>query len=186
MVAGAGFKPATSPTQTQATRGLLRRPHQLAGLVNETPRAVLSQQYHSQATVEAATMSKLRLDHPCPRLVDVAVFSYNGICCIHPEEQRIKAFREIKRVLRKDAIFIYSTLNKYHPYSFSSFVNTFISYACLGFSTDYKLHLTKSGMMILYENAPEKEISLMQSLGFVLIKRLPSDLKIQTSLLLLV
>jgi ubiquinone/menaquinone biosynthesis C-methylase UbiE len=106
---------------------------------------------------------------------DVLIFSYNGICCIFPESKRIRALLEIKRVLNNNGVFIYSILNKYSPYSFSSFLNTVISIPFLGFSSNYKFHLTRTGLMLLYENKPKYEIEILNKMNFEFLELHPSE-----------
>lgn len=42
---------------------------------------------------------------------DAALFSYNGIDCIHPVEQRVRAMAEAYRVLRPGGVFVLSSHN---------------------------------------------------------------------------
>jgi len=42
---------------------------------------------------------------------DTVLFSFNGLDCIYPETLRVKAIREIYRVLKPDGLFIFSSHN---------------------------------------------------------------------------
>lgn len=106
---------------------------------------------------------------------DVVVFSYNGICCIHPGGRRLQSMREIHRVLRPGGLFIYSVLNRYPPHSLASAINSLVTRCTAGVDEHYKVHVTRTGVMVLYENAPENEISILQSTGFEAIEQQPSE-----------
>jgi len=106
---------------------------------------------------------------------DVLIFSYNGICFIFPDSKRIQALLEMKRVLKNNGVLIYSILNKYTPYSISSFLNTVISIPFLGFSSNYKIHISKVGLMTCYENVPKNEIEILYNLNFEFLELHPSE-----------
>jgi len=127
---------------------------------------------HNSIDFRVMDATKLTFPH---NFFDIVVFSYNGICCIHPEEKRIAAVLEIRRVLKKNGIFIYSVINKYPPYSISTLLNYIVSVPLLGFSTDYKIHVTRTGIALYYENTPQKEMQMMQSKGFKMLDKLNSD-----------
>lgn len=45
---------------------------------------------------------------------DYALFSHNGLDYVHPEPKRLQALREIRRVLKPDGIFVFSTHNAWY------------------------------------------------------------------------
>jgi SAM-dependent methyltransferase len=45
---------------------------------------------------------------------DAVVFSFNGLCYLHPDERRRSCLREVRRVLRPGGMFIFSLHNSRH------------------------------------------------------------------------
>lgn len=134
----------------------------------------------SQALIEAAeekypdvdfkVMDAGKLDFP-DNSFDVVVFSYNGLCYVHPEEKRITAIKEVNRVLKKDGIFIFSSFNRFLPCTLYSILNLIVTKLFMGFSSKYTIHLTRYGITVNYETSPEEETELFQGMGFELIEQ---------------
>lgn len=109
---------------------------------------------------------------------DCVVFSYNGLCYLYPEEKRNAAVREVHRVLKKNGYFIFSSFNRFFPWTLYSMINIIITRIILGFFTKYKIHLTRYGVTINYETSPEEEIQLFKTMSFKLIEKVPMAEKI--------
>ena len=123
------------------------------------------------ADIEFRVMDASRLDYPDTSF-DSVVFSYNGLCYLYPEQKRMDAIREICRVLKPGGTFIFSSFNHYPPYTLSSLANILVTKLLMGFSSKYKIHLTRYGITVNYETTPDKEIELLESMGFCLKERL--------------
>lgn len=136
----------------------------------------------SQALIEAAeekypdvdfkVMDAGKMDFP-DNSFDVVVFSYNGLCYVHPEAKRMAAISEIRRALKKDGVFIFSSFNHFFPCTLYSILNLIVTKLFMGFSSKYTIHLTRYGITVNYETYPEEETNLFQGMGFELIEQVP-------------
>lgn len=136
----------------------------------------------SEALIEAAinkypdidfrVMDASRLDFP-DNSFDVLIFSNNGLCYVHPEEKRIIAIKEIKRVLKPGGIYIFSSFNRFFPLALYALVNLIVTKLLMGFSSKYTMHMTRHGITVNYETSPEEETNLFQGMGFELIEQVP-------------
>jgi ubiquinone/menaquinone biosynthesis C-methylase UbiE len=122
--------------------------------------------------IDFRVMDASAIDYP-DESFDVVVFSYNGICYLHPEEKRNAALREVHRVLRRNGKFIFSSFTRYPPYTVSAIVNIIITSLVMGFRTNYKIHLTRHGITVNYETTPDKEIRLLNEINFELEEMVP-------------
>lgn len=95
--------------------------------------------------------------------VDTVFFSYNGIDYIHPEVNRIKALKEVERVLKDGGLFIYSSHNPWAlPFTFRpKFLLRNILRGTL-FSR-YKWDKESFGELYTYYGSPSKQRSLIES-----------------------
>ncbi len=106
---------------------------------------------------------------------DYVLFSFNGIDLIFPEERRLKALKEIRRVLKNKGIFIFSTHNSW----FSISQNPYDYYWLLKFFTRniirkktfsrYKIDIEDFGEQILYFINPLKQKRQLEDCGFTLL-----------------
>lgn len=101
---------------------------------------------------------------------DVVVFSFNGLSLIYPEENRRAAINEINRVLKKNGIFIFSSANRFFPLAPYSMLNLILTKIVMGFSSKYKIHITRHGMLVIYETTPKEETALLGEMGFTLLE----------------
>lgn len=122
--------------------------------------------------IEFKVMDASHIDYP-DNYFDVVVFSYNGICYLYPEEKRNASIKEIHRVLKKHGKIIFSSFNRYPPYTLSSILNIIVTKILMGFNSKYKIHLTRYGVTINYETSPDEEITLWQDMNFELEEMVP-------------
>jgi ubiquinone/menaquinone biosynthesis C-methylase UbiE len=122
--------------------------------------------------IEFKVMDAGSLDFP-DATFDVVVFSNNGLCYVHPEEKRIAAVREMARVLKKGGIAIMSSFNRPLPLALHALVNVLVTKVMLGFSSRYKIHVTRYGITVNYETTPEEEIALFRRCGLEVIDEIP-------------
>lgn len=122
--------------------------------------------------VDFKVMDAGKMDFP-DNSFDVVVFSYNGLCYVHPEAKRMAAISEIRRVLKKDGIFIFSSFNRFFSCTLYSILNLVVTKTLMGFSSKYTIHLTRYGITVNYETTPEEETTLFQNMGFELIEQVP-------------
>ncbi len=127
--------------------------------------------------IDFRVMDASRLEFP-DNTFDIVVFSFNGLCLLYPEELRIKSIKEIYRVLKKNGVFIFSSHNRYPPLTLSSIVNLIITKLFMGFSSKYKIHLTRCGISVNYETSPKEETALFQNMNFELLDIIPMTQKI--------
>lgn len=153
--------------------------HQLAGRVlgTDLSEVMVATAREKYPELEFRAMDASALDLP-ERSVDVVVFSYNGLCYLHPEEKRLTALREIWRVLRPGGRFIFSSFNRYPPLTLSALLNIAVTKVLLGFRSNYKIHLTRYGITVNYETSPADETRLLEGMGFVLEEQVPMTEKV--------
>jgi ubiquinone/menaquinone biosynthesis C-methylase UbiE len=109
---------------------------------------------------------------------DVVVFSYNGLCCLYPEEKRLMTIREINRVLKKNGVFIFSSNNRFFPFAPYSLLNLIVTKLYMGFSSKYKIHITRNGIWIIYETTQKEETALLEEMNFELLEMIPMTEKV--------
>jgi SAM-dependent methyltransferase len=92
----------------RTTIGLVRRGYQAVGI--DLSRALLAEGARRHPELDLRAMDATDLALPDASF-DAALFSYNGIDCIHPVAQRRKAMAEVLRVLRPGGVFVLSSHN---------------------------------------------------------------------------
>lgn len=127
--------------------------------------------------VDFRVMDAVQLDFP-EQSFDVLIFSYNGLCYLHPLEKRFAAIREMERVLKKGGILILSSFNRFLPLALYALVNLVVTKLVLGFNSKYVIHLTRHGMTVNYETTPEEETALFRQHNFELIEQVPMTEKV--------
>ena len=97
---------------------------------------------------------------------DYALFSFNGLDYLLPEEQRTKALQEIHRVLKPGGLFAFSSHNaRFIPNSFGRW-GGFIRSIIRGYVSPYRLELHSFGPLVTYYISPKKEFDELRSAGF--------------------
>jgi ubiquinone/menaquinone biosynthesis C-methylase UbiE len=106
------------------------------------------------------------------------LFSFNGIDDIHPKEKRIRALREINRVLKVKGLFVFSAHNSWSKESWSTLRSMLISKNLTSWSDllkyllrpYYKWDPTDSGKVFSYYTNPLNQKKQLNSAGFQCIK----------------
>ncbi|MBW7954461.1 class I SAM-dependent methyltransferase [Candidatus Gracilibacteria bacterium] len=100
-------------------------------------------------------------------IFDIVFFSYNGIDYIPSIEYRLKAFKEINRVLKKGGSFFYSFHNTYwfSVYRLINLIRTFINgYLFSG----YEIEKNEGGFLFTKYSSFFKEKKYLNNIGFEL------------------
>ena len=103
---------------------------------------------------------------------EYVVFAHNGIDYVHPESERERAFREIRRVLTDDGVLVFSTHNAWYRYpalvSDHSFLRTF--YVGNGnlkrFFRRYKVDVIEDDPLWTYLTTPPRQFRQLRRCGF--------------------
>lgn len=122
--------------------------------------------------IEFQVMNACKLDFP-DATFDVVVFSNNGLCYVHPLEKRLEAIKEMERVLKKGGVLILSSFNRFLPLALYALVNLVATKLVMGFSTRYKIHLTRHGITVNYETTPEEETALFRKYNLEVVEQVP-------------
>ena len=107
---------------------------------------------------------------------DYVFFSFNGIDYIYPEERRIKALKEIFRVLKPEGLFVFSSHNSRYfiPHSLlDSLIYLpkfyFINLLQGNLYSKYRIDPAREGYLTIYQIAPFKQQKQLEKIGFKLI-----------------
>ena len=110
---------------------------------------------------------------------DYALFSFNGIDLIYPEKERIKAIKEISRILKDEGIFVFSSHNplQFIAHGFRRFIGHWrwlLKFMVLNiiyqrFFSKYKIDNTSFGKCITYFITPSKQKEQLENNGFKLL-----------------
>ena len=121
-------------------------------------------------TIEFKTMDAVDLQF-ADASFDAAVFSFNGIDYIYPEEHRNKAYNEIHRVLKSGGVFIYSSHVIPSPFNgFFEFCNFLLNVITLKVFKSYRFEVHKNGIVFSYYGNDKKEIQALNDAGFKMIE----------------
>lgn len=101
---------------------------------------------------------------------DDILFSLNGIDYIYPKEKRIKALKEIYRVLKPNGVFIFCSHNSWWvpvtPWQFKTVGQNIFSFEIL---KDYRTETHKFGKLKTYFGSPPSQIKQVREVGFRLL-----------------
>jgi SAM-dependent methyltransferase len=110
---------------------------------------------------------------------DAALFSYNGIDCIHPVEQRVRAMAEAFRVLRPGGVFVLSSHNLvgaifsggyFYPTGYWNAVRFLFSQLGNRLARSWYLRYRDGGgVQYLYSAPPGRTVAQLQSVGFQVV-----------------
>lgn len=101
---------------------------------------------------------------------DVVFFSFNGLDYIYPAEKRFQTIKEIRRVLKNNGLFIYSSHNAFNvPRTKISIMTFFSNLINLKIFTNYRLERQAMGDLVTYYGNPFKEIRNLEKNGFKFI-----------------
>jgi ubiquinone/menaquinone biosynthesis C-methylase UbiE len=120
--------------------------------------------------IEFKVMNACHLEFPDASF-DNVLFSFNGIDCIHPNEKRLLALREIYRVLKPGGTFLFTTHNAccipYNRYLMWIFIRNLISFRIF---TGYRIETLPYGQIIQHYVNPLWQKRILKKIGFHRVK----------------
>ncbi len=101
---------------------------------------------------------------------DNILFSLNGIDYIFPKQKRLKALKEIYRVLKPNGVFIFSSHNSWWvpitPWQFKTIIQNIFS---LDILKEYRMEVHSFGKLKTYFGNPFSQINQAKEIGFKLL-----------------
>jgi ubiquinone/menaquinone biosynthesis C-methylase UbiE len=97
---------------------------------------------------------------------DYALFSFNGLDYLYPEADRLKALREIYRVLKPGGIFAFSSHNSLLIPNTVRRMFNFVKSAMAGRILKYRWDFQGFGKLLTYYVSPKKQIKQLAGIGF--------------------
>jgi ubiquinone/menaquinone biosynthesis C-methylase UbiE len=94
---------------------------------------------------------------------DYVFFSYQGIDYVEPNEKRLNAILEAKRVLKRNGVFVYSSHNSYYLF------NRVALLTCLRNllnKSKYRKRIARFGLVEEYYNSRYNELKILNKIGF--------------------
>ena len=150
----------------RTTRPLADMGHKVTG-VDVAPLMVeKARQMHPH--IDFAVMNAARLRF-CDALFDSVVFSFNGLDCLYPVEERFRALREIRRVLKRGGLLIYS----------SHKIESLLSYRALRrirlYEYPYFRERTVYGDLVLFYGTLRTNTRQLKATGFTVLETVDID-----------
>jgi len=98
---------------------------------------------------------------------DYILFSFNGLDNLIPYSKRLACLQEIRRVLRKEGLFVFSSHNALCLPKNRDMLKTFIrNMLNLRIFSRYREEISSYGKLVQYYGFPMKETAVLQSIGF--------------------
>jgi ubiquinone/menaquinone biosynthesis C-methylase UbiE len=104
-----------------------------------------------------------------PETFDTVFFSTNGIDYPYPKGERIKALREIHRVLKQGGTFVFTSHNNRFPRNAYRMYH-FARSALLGKVHPYRYEFTHYGRLLTYHISPPAQKKQLEQNGFKLLE----------------
>ncbi len=121
--------------------------------------------------IDFRVMNAVRLDLPDASF-DSAYFSFNGLDYLYPLDERIGAFRQIRRVLKPGGLFMYSSHVKLgRPVSLGAVARRmygWIHKIANGIESPYFSSSTINGILVTYCDSFSEQLQLLSDTGFML------------------
>lgn len=156
--------------------GLARLGHQVVAIDLST--ALLAEARRRYPAIDFREMDATRLAFE-PESFDAALFSYNGLDCIYPVESRLRCLREVHRVLRPGAPFLFSSHNHVGAVFSGGFFYPRGYLNALRFALEqrgnrqlrewYLRYPDPGGDQYLYSAPPDRTEAQLQAAGFELL-----------------
>lgn len=105
---------------------------------------------------------------------DGALFSFNGIDYLYPFRERILALREIRRVVKKGGVFIYTshTLRRRYPRNLRQLI-AHVVMILYRIRAPYTITFPSYGFLITYCEEPAIQARILASEGFSVLEHFP-------------
>lgn len=98
------------------------------------------------------------------------LFSYNGLDFLHPKEKRIKALKEILRVLKPKGIFAFSSRNSRFIPNNAGRARIWLRNLINGnLFRNYRINYQKSGNLIVYSAPIKSQVEDLKNVGFTIL-----------------
>ena len=118
--------------------------------------------------IEFSVMDATRLRF-CDAMFGCVIFSFNGLDCLYPVSERLRALREIRRVLRSGGLLIYS----------SHKIESLLSWRALRrirlHDYPYFRERTVYGDLILFYGTQRENLRQLKEIGFKVLETLDID-----------
>lgn len=136
--------------------------HEVTGIDIAEQMITQAQKLHPE--IEFKVGDATNLDYP-DKSFDAILFSFNGLDCIYPLANRLKALNEIHRVLKTDGLFIYSSHDRNEVK-----LNWRTITRIRNYKQSYKKEKTIYGDLILYYGTIKDNLEQLKQTGFTSIE----------------
>ncbi|TKJ37259.1 hypothetical protein CEE37_14190 [candidate division LCP-89 bacterium B3_LCP] len=103
---------------------------------------------------------------------EVVVFSFNGLDMLHPYENRLYALREIRRVVKPEGLFIFSSLNKFLPKGLNQIIR-YLQVISKRRENAYMECNYPWGTITRFQTFPPGQVRELRQVGFEVIRVMP-------------
>ncbi|MBI3290919.1 class I SAM-dependent methyltransferase [Candidatus Falkowbacteria bacterium] len=148
----------------RTTAVLYQRGFQIIGVDIAESLIGLAEKRHPGIDFQIGDAANLNFAHST---FDIVFFSFNGLDYLHPIGKRFKAIKEIRRVLKPNGLFVYSSHNAFSiPMTKMSFKTFFDNLFSLRIFSSYRLEKLAIGNLLTYHGNLFKEIKDLEKSGF--------------------